>query len=110
MGFAKLAYYCTHSKNLNDSNLVILSNTGTTLNTELAKNLFMDNTHHNLGTYIRVLPKNSEYDHSVAIINTDARGLYVYHANYGGKCLVRYQYYTWENFANAFPIIYHYAK
>ncbi|MBD5115044.1 MAG: hypothetical protein HDT46_07540 [Ruminococcaceae bacterium] len=131
MGFAKLAYKCLHNKSFSDpQDLIILGGTvgkpnhdpnadpnddSIQFTAELAKSLFMDTSHHNLGTYIRVRPTKTFYldhrnDHSIAIINTDVRGLTVYHANYDGKCLVSYQYYTWENFVQAFPRIYHYVK
>ena len=61
------------------------------------------------GTYIRVMTSNG-YDHSLAIVSTSSNGITVYHANYGGACKVRYQTYTWANFATAFPYLYYYVS
>lgn len=110
MAFAKLAFHCTHGKKLADVPLVSMGNKGTALTPDLAKSLFMNTAQRTLGTYIRVKPNNYNGQHSIAIINTSANGLTVYHANYGAHCIVRYQNYTWDSFAQAFPTIYNYAK
>lgn len=60
-----------------------------------------------IGTYVRV--KSGSTRHSVAIISTSETGITVYQANYGGKCLVSYVTYNWEEFAQHFPYLYYYV-
>ncbi|MBD5115963.1 MAG: hypothetical protein HDT48_00410 [Ruminococcaceae bacterium] len=60
------------------------------------------------GTYIRVQTSDG-FDHSIAIVGTTATTITIYHSNYGGRCLVKYETYTWENFIKAFPYLDHYV-
>lgn len=60
------------------------------------------------GTYIRV-KTSGNWQHSLAIVSTSDTHITVYHANYGGACKVRYQTYTWEDFATAFTYLYYYV-
>lgn len=61
------------------------------------------------GTYVN----GKQYgngEHAISITSTSEYGLYVYEANWQGTCQVRYQYWTWENFANYMPYIYKVVK
>lgn len=100
-GFARKVYYETHGRNVSS-----LTSKNMSLTAENAKNLFLNTAQ---GTYLYTKTK-SGMNHYITIITTSDRGLTVYHANYGGPCLVKYENYTWENFAAAFPYLYSYAK
>lgn len=101
MAFAKNVYYETH-----DHMFQVLIEKHINLDADKAKQLFLNAPR---GTYLRVRTSSGD-DHSIAITYTSsASGVAVYHANYGGSCLVKYESYTWENFAAAFPYLYSYA-
>ena len=100
-GFARKVYYETHGRNVSS-----LTSKNISLTAETAKGLFLNTAQ---GTYLRTRTK-SGVEHYITIITTSDKGLTVYHANYGGPCLVKYENYTWENFAAAFPYLYSYAK
>ncbi len=102
MAFAKMAYHLTHNRKLGS-----LTSYNGSWNGTSAKSLLLDTKNHNLGIYLRV--KANGIDHSIAVINTTANNLTVYHANYGGRCLVKYETYTWDNFAKTFYLT-SYAK
>lgn len=100
-GFARKVYYETHGRNVPS-----LTSKNMSLTAANAKNLFLNTAQ---GTYLRTQTK-SGIEHYITIITTTDRGVTVYHANYGGPCLVRYENYTWENFAAAYPYLYSYAR
>lgn len=105
-GFAQMVYYETNNK-YSESNL---TNYNGYLTADKAKALFKSSTDGKvLGTYLRVRTNNG-YPHSIAISLTYDDRVIVYHANYGGACLVRYQGYTWDAFVKAFPYLYYYTK
>lgn len=100
-GFAKMVYYETHNKSIGS----FTSYSGS-WNKETAKSLFMNTAQ---GTCLNV-DTSSNQNHYITIITTGSNSLTVYHANYGGPCLVKYETYTWENFVKAFPSLKKYAK
>ena len=101
MAFAKNVYYETH-----DYMFQVVIEEHTDLDADKAKRLFLNAPR---GTYLRVRTSSGD-DHSIAITYTSgSSGVAVYHANYGGSCLVKYESYTWENFPAAFPYLYSYA-
>lgn len=105
-GFGRKVYYEVHDT-------LFSSKAQTPYNANLtaakAKSLFKGGNGVNMGTYLRVKTNNG-YEHSIVITYTSDTSVTVYHANYGGSCLVRYQTYTWDNFAAAFPHLYYYVK
>lgn len=103
MAFAKKVYYET-----NGHSLPGLTTKNIYLSAADAKNLFNHRNTSPEATYLRVRTK-SGYDHSIIIVFSSNNDVTVYHANYGGPCLVRYESYTWESFAEAFPYLYGYA-
>ena len=108
-GFAQKAYYEVHGKDLSST-----TKKNTKMTVALAKSLFKtvpDGTF--VGAYLRVdINPNGGNDkpHSICIILTTDKKVSVYHANYGGRCLVRRQTYTWEDFVIAFPYLYYYSN
>lgn len=100
-GFAKMVYYETHNKSIGS----FTSYSGS-WNKETAKSLFLNTAQ---GTCLNV-NTSSNQNHYITIITTGSNSLTVYHANYGGPCLVKYETYTWENFVKAFPSLKKYVK
>lgn len=100
-GFARKVYYETHGKYVSS-----LTTKNMSLTAQNAKSLFLNAPR---GTYLYTKTK-SGVKHYITLISTSNSGVTVYHANYGGPCLVAYENYTWENFAAAFPYLYSYAK
>lgn len=104
-GFARKVYY-----EINDKHLGSTQTYNGNLTVDKAKALFKSPIDSNIvGAYLRVRTSNG-YEHSIVIVHTNDKRLSVYHANYGGPCLVRYQGYTWEDFVKAFPYLYYYSK
>lgn len=64
------------------------------------------------GTFIKVKAVTSDstlVDHFMIITKTTDDYIRIYHANYGGKCRVRYQQLPYEKFSKLFPYIYYTA-
>lgn len=99
MAFAKKVYYEVHG-----SSVPSLTPKNMSLTAESAKKLFNHNNTSPEATYLEV-KTNSNARHFIVIVLSNENKVTIYHANYGGLCLVRYESYTWENFVKAFPYL-----
>lgn len=99
-GFARYAYHEVHGKYLTEKTAVDKDITA-----ESAKEMFSSLRE---GAYIGVHTAN-DYRHGLVVISADDKGITVYQANYGGKCVVTTPTYSWAEFARRFPHVYDYA-
>lgn len=60
------------------------------------------------GTHLRVVTQSGG-PHSMAVMNTSAQGITVYHANYDCRCGVYYDTYTWAEYAKKYPGLTYYV-
>lgn len=99
-GFARYAFHKVNGKYLREKITVDKDITA-----DSAKELFSSLRE---GAYIGVHTAN-DYRHGMVVISADDKGITVYQANYGGKCIVTTPTYSWAEFARRFPHVYDYA-
>lgn len=100
MGFAFEVYDKKHSNECYTSaKTTWKTSSDRSISVDEAKSLFMNAPK---GTYARVILRGG-VEHSIAICNTTASNISIYHANYDGKCKVSYDILSWEEFNQRFP-------
>lgn len=65
-----------------------------------------------VGTYVRVCSTSNYVEkksHSFVIVSTSEYSITIYHANYGGYCLVKSETLTWQTFVDRFKYIQFYV-
>lgn len=108
MAFASYVYYKTHNKMRSAQPTAGTTTKFDYTNPDDVTKILRTIGGKPTGTYIRVKTP-SEQGHSIALVGTTSETITIYHANYGGRCLVRYETYTWKNFIRAFPTLDHYV-
>lgn len=103
VGFAKYVYYEVTGKHASIDNK---TNIDLDITADSAKSCLMGAP---AGTYISA-ETNNELPHAMAVVDSNDKGITVYQANYGGKCLVSVMTLTWEEFAERFPHLDYYIK
>ena len=100
-GFAKYAYYVRNGKQITTGQL----------NTKYAITDSIISTKFTPGTMVRLITSSGS-KHSILVTanNTSSKTLSIYHANYGGRCKVRYQTISYADFKAAFPKYYYYSN
>ncbi len=100
VGFAKYVYQQYNGKSVSSasSNYTSYSITLTTSN---VRQYIMSLP---VGSYINVKYKNGG-SHTMIIAKSDTSYVYLYHANWGGSCLVNYTKMAYADFVNYFPVL-----